>query len=174
MNPRFLAPLPSLCLLLSCSPQEDQAPGNGPDLSAPIIGNEDEAAQEEGYASNAAAPADLTGPAGKEERSDRIPGAMRGRWGLVAADCTSRHGDAKGLLEISGTALTFYESRGTLKDFIEWAPSHVRAEFDFSGEGMTWQRDMSLSLKNDGGTLVRQEYGKDAAPAPFSYRRCPA
>ena len=29
-----------------------------------------------------------------------IPAALRGRWGMTPADCTSTRGDAKGLLEI--------------------------------------------------------------------------
>src|SRR4051812_2684079 len=39
-----------------------------------------------------AAPADSGTPAQTE-----IPTAIRGRWGLVPADCTSTRGDAKGL-----------------------------------------------------------------------------
>lgn len=175
MNLRFLAPALPLCLLVGCSSQEDQAGTNGANLSAPIVGNEagpvGNGNESTGNAS--AAPAG-TEASGEAEDRDKIPLAMRGRWGLVAADCTSTHGDAKGLLEISGTALTFFESRGTLKGFIEWAPARIRADFDFLGEGMSWRREMALDLKDGGRTLIRTEYGEDAAPAPLSYRRCPA
>ncbi len=168
-----LLPLFALGLTVACSPQDDQAPGNEADLSAPIIGNEQDLPDNGDAANNAAqAVAPPDGTVDEQEDTDLIPLAMRGRWGLVDADCTSRHGDAKGLLEISETALTFYESRATLADFTEWAPDHIRAEFNFSGEGMNWQRDMALALKDDGKTLIRREYGADAAPAPFSYRRC--
>ena len=34
-----------------------------------------------------------------------IPAAIRGRWGLTPADCTSTRGDAKGLLEIGPDTL---------------------------------------------------------------------
>lgn len=173
MNLRFLAPVLPLCLLAACSQQEDQPAGNQSDLSAPILGNEDVPVDEGSEAANEAIPAEGTGTAGEAEDTDALPQAMRGRWGLVAADCTSRHGDAKGLLEISGTTLTFYESRATLKDFIQWSPDRIRADFDFTGEGMNWRREMALNLRDGGKTLVRTEYGEDAMPGALSYRRCP-
>ena len=175
MNLRFLAPALPLCLLVGCSPQGDRATDNESDLSAPILGNENGPAGEgsEGV-SGTSGQAGGAGTAGETESTDKIPLAMRGRWGLVPADCTSRHGDAKGLLEISGTTLTFFESRGTLRDFIEWAPDRVRADFDFSGEGMSWRREMALDLKDGGASLTRTEYGEDAAATPFTYHRCQA
>ena len=45
-----------------------------------------------------------------------------------------------------------------------------RASFDFTGEGMTWQREETLELQD--GTLIRREAGQDAAPGPFKYTRC--
>lgn len=101
-----------------------------------------------------------------------IPDAMTGRWGLVAADCDPARSDAKGLLEISPSGLTFYESRGSLRDIVESEPGRIVANFDFSGEGMNWQRRMVLDLQNAGATLIRREYGEDAALGPFKYQRC--
>ena len=103
-----------------------------------------------------------------------IPVAIRGRWGLVPADCTSTRGDAKGLLTIDATTLRFYESRGTLGSIKERSDSRIRATFAFSGEGMTWTRDEVLAAQSGGRTLIRREYGKGAAPGPFRYTRCPA
>ena len=103
-----------------------------------------------------------------------IPVSTQGRWGLVPADCTSIRGDAKGLLIVSATTLTFYESRGTLKRIAERSDMRLRATFAFSGEGMTWTRDELLEVKDGGKTLIRREYGEDAAPGPFKYARCPA
>lgn len=40
-----------------------------------------------------------------------IPSALQGRWGLTPGDCTSRLGDAKGLLIVGANVLRFYESR---------------------------------------------------------------
>jgi hypothetical protein len=48
----------------------------------------------------------------------------------------------------------------------------MRATFDFTGEGMEWEREMTLTLENGGETLVRREYGDDAAPEPLEYTRC--
>ena len=101
-----------------------------------------------------------------------IPEAIQGRWGLVPADCTSTRGDAKGLLTVSATTLTFYESRGILKRIIERSDTRLRAAFAFSGEGMTWSRDETLDVQDAGKTLIRREYGEDVAPGPFKYSRC--
>lgn len=101
-----------------------------------------------------------------------IPEAMRGRWGLVAADCTSTRGDAKGLLEIDAGRLRFYESVGTLDTVMDAEPTRLRADFDFEGEGMTWEREIVLDVQDGGSTLIRREYGEDAAPGPFRYAKC--
>jgi hypothetical protein len=103
-----------------------------------------------------------------------IPAALRGRWGLVPADCTSTRGDAKGLLTISDTKLDFYESVGTLRDVVESDESRIVADFDFMGEGQTWERRMTLDAQDDGRTLVRRESGADAMPGALRYTRCEA
>lgn len=101
-----------------------------------------------------------------------IPAALHGRWGLTPADCTSTRGDAKGLLQISGNQLRFYESRGMLGRIEEADASRIVAEFDFTGEGMSWRRRMILDVEDDGQTLVRRETGPDAMAGPLRYRRC--
>jgi hypothetical protein len=101
-----------------------------------------------------------------------IPAALQGRWGLVPADCTSTRGDAKGLLTISPTTLKFYESLGTLGKIRTRTASTLRADFSFSGEGMTWTRDETLSVS--GNKLTRTERGGDepGSGGPFTYTRC--
>lgn len=101
-----------------------------------------------------------------------IPAAIRGRWGLVPADCEPGRADAKGLLTITAGKLEFYESVGTLKGVTEATPTRIRASFNFEGEGMTWERDMVLDVQDGGATLIRREYGEDAAPEPFRYAKC--
>ena len=103
-----------------------------------------------------------------------IPTAFHGRWGMVPADCTSTQGDAKGLLTITSEMMQFYESRGTPGSIAEQSPTRLVADFDFVGEGMTWQRRMVLDMQDDGRSLVRREYGADAAPGAFRYARCDA
>ena len=71
---------------------------------------------------------------------------------------------------IDGTSLKFYESLGKLGAIAEVGDSRIRASFDFTGEGMTWQREETLELQD--GTLIRREAGQDAAPGPFKYTRC--
>ena len=101
-----------------------------------------------------------------------IPTAMQGRWGLVAADCEPGRDDAKGVMIVRPRELEFYESVGTLDKITDGADNRIRAAFDFSGEGMTWQRDLSLDLQNGGDVLVREEFGDNAAPDPLRYTRC--
>ena len=101
-----------------------------------------------------------------------IPAALQGRWGMVPADCTSTRGDAKGLLTIDGKTLQFYESVGTLGQVKEHSDTHLRAAFAFTGEGMSWTREEMLDVKDNGKTLVRQEYGEDAQPGPLQYSKC--
>jgi hypothetical protein len=101
-----------------------------------------------------------------------IPAALRGRWGMVKNDCTSTHGDAKGLLEISSGKLTFYESRGTLGKVSEIEPTRIRAMYNFEGEGQTWQRDMILEVQDGGQSLIRMEYSDATTPESYHYSRC--
>ena len=115
------------------------------------------------------------GPAPTESATPaptQIPAAIQGRWGLVPGDCTSTRGDAKGLLAISADKLEFYESVGTLDTIMDAEPTRIRATFDFEGEGMTWQREVVLDAQDGGATLVRREYGEDAAPGPLRYAKC--
>ena len=101
-----------------------------------------------------------------------IPVALQGRWGMTPADCTSTRGDAKGLLRITPTALQFYESVGRLGTIKNRTDSSIRADFGFTGEGMTWSRDVELSASGD--TLTRTERGGEAPGGPFTYTRCAA
>lgn len=101
-----------------------------------------------------------------------IPTALRGRWGLVAADCEPGRADAKGRLTITADKLEFYESVGELDDIREVADDRIHASFDFTGEGMEWEREMALELQETGAALVRREFGADAAPGSFRYVKC--
>lgn len=118
-----------------------------------------------------------TPPAGgvstTEADTESIPAALQGRWGLVAADCTSTRGDAKGLIDVSEDKVTFYESRATLGDIAERTDDTIRATFALTGEGMTWNRDMALEAQDGGNALVRTEFGEEAMPEPLRYTKCP-
>ena len=106
------------------------------------------------------------------EGGSTIPATAQGRWGLVPKDCTSKLGDNKGLITISSTSIRFYESTGKLGTITERSDTRIRAAFAFTGEGMEWNRDMILDVKDAGKTLIRREYGEDAAPGPLQYTRC--
>lgn len=119
------------------------------------------------------APAVTTSPApGATPEPLTIPAAVQGRWALTEADCTSTRG-ATGLLEVGPEKLTFYESVASVGDIEEVSANRIRADFDFTGEGMTWERNIALEVQDGGQTLVRREYGEGAAPDPFRYTKCP-
>ncbi len=105
-------------------------------------------------------------------RADAIPPALHGRWAEDAADCEAGRAEAQGLLVIGPERLEFYESVGTLGNIEQVGLSSLRARFAFTGEGVAWERRMALTVGDGGDTLVRREYGEDAAPGPFRYDRC--
>ena len=46
---------------------------------------------------------------------------------------------------VNDSRLTFYESRGTLDRIDAWTPANrFTANYGFSGEGMTWERVITL------------------------------
>jgi hypothetical protein len=111
-------------------------------------------------------------PTPEPDSGTAIPATLHGRWGLVAADCTSKRGDAKGLLTITAKSLSFYESRGTLGKVAERDASRIVADFAMSGEGQSWTRRMVLDGQDGGQTLIRREQGADAMPGALRYRKC--
>ena len=94
-----------------------------------------------------------------------IPAQYRGRWGMVAADCTSTRGDAKGLINVGDTSIRFYESTAALQEQRPAIATSFSGVFVFTGEGQTWERVMTLTRTGD--TLKRAEAGGD-----FTYKRC--
>jgi hypothetical protein len=145
----FALPFLALAALTACGDGGDSAD----ETSAPVT----EAA--------APAPEPTTAPT-------EIPAAIRGSWGLTAADCEPGRADAKGLLTITADKLEFYESVGELDDIREVAADRIHASFDFVGEGMEWEREMALELQETGAALVRREFGAEAAPGSFRYVKC--
>lgn len=104
--------------------------------------------------------------------AEGIPVALRGAWGMVPGDCTSTRGDAKGLLRVSATTLTFYESVGRLGTVKDRSENSLRADYAFTGEGMEWTRDITLTVSNGGNTLTRYDRGGEEPGEPFTYTRC--
>lgn len=164
---------PALLLLAACSkgePASDYATQGTPATEP----GRAEAPQEitADYNPDPALPPPASREAGIGVRDKVIPAAIRGRWGLAAADCTSTKGDAKGLLTIDATNLRFYESHGELARIRERGASRIVADYKFSGEGMEWDRLMLLDAQGGGKTLVRRDYGEDADAALLRYTRC--
>ncbi len=167
----------TLPALLALALAACQQPANDSDIAIDNEVNAAEAANadietlppsEEGGApvdTNAAAPTGLP---------TAIPSPFRGRWALVPADCTSTGGDAKGLLTISDTRLTFYEARATLSKVLGATDDSFDARYSFSGEGQTWERNERYKLV--GGKLQRRtdaEAGQEP-PVNLTYSRCSA
>jgi len=102
----------------------------------------------------------------------RIPQPIRGRWGLVPADCTTDLAGAKGLLTIGAEQMKFYEAVAKLGPIKDVGDTHIRATFNYSGEGQAWKLDVVLRLDDGGKTLVKRDFGPEAMPGEFRYRRC--
>lgn len=97
-----------------------------------------------------------------------IPSQMHGRWGLVAADCTSERGDAKGLIAVSADTIKFYESIARPSRVRTVSDRRIDADFAFSGEGSTWTTPMTWTV--DGQKLNRVDEG---GKVDLTYTRCP-
>ena len=164
MRKLTLAPTLTLILALTACGQQRDEPSPQPDKAALPI-------EADGAPDESATPPAL---AGDEAGAATIPIPLQGRWGMVPADCTSTRGHAKGLLTIGPRQLRLYESVATLE--LETARSErmIRGQFEFTGEGMTWTRDETLSVSGD--TLTRTSRGGDepGSEGPFTYSRCAA
>jgi hypothetical protein len=126
----------------------------------PDEGNDETAAANAGNALNEAE------DAGSENLNQlSIPAHYRGRWGMVAADCTSTRGDAKGLITINDTWIGFYEARATLKEQRPAIATSFSGLFAFTGEGQSWEKVQTLTRTGD--TLKRAEES-----GTFTYKRC--
>jgi len=143
----------------------------------PAEGPTDPASMSQTAAPEPMPPSPSAGPVaqpGVPAAAKSIPEGMRGRFGLVPADCTATRGDDKGLLTVGPNSLKFYESVALLRDVGESTATHLKAHFAYSGEGMEWTRNAVLDLTDGGRTLILEEFGDDAVPGPRTYTRCPA
>ncbi|NTZ42649.1 hypothetical protein G7A66_06030 [Altererythrobacter sp. SALINAS58] len=150
--------------LASCS---ETAPENSDAENALASGEDMMPVEPDGGIGDGAPPPMQESPAGT------IPASLQGRWGLVPADCTSTRGDAKGLLTIAPTTLTFYESQAQISDVETVGANSISADFDFEGEGMRWERSIDLEAREGGAKLIKREFGENA-PGPLEYARCAA
>lgn len=159
------AALVALLLLVACQPSSDDDPEGSGANAVPI---------ESAEPGNDTAPdPDLTEPEGSMAGSlpgDIIPAPFRGRWGLTPADCDVAAGRAEGLLTIGSEILRFYESVAEPLTLETMGRTAISGSFAFSGEGMEWTREMTLTLGPDGKTLVRAENDPRAS---YTYTRCP-
>ena len=94
-----------------------------------------------------------------------IPAQYRGRWGMVAADCTSTRGDAKGLINVGDTKIRFYESTASLQEQRPAIATSFSGVFVVTGEGQIWERVMTLTRTGD--KLKRAD-----ADGSYNYTRC--
>ncbi len=156
---RFRPPLFAALLLLSVAACEKRGPvDNAANAIAPAaVDNSTEGAVNGG-------PPPVSNGA---DASGLIPVALQGRWGLTPADCTTTRGDAKGLLTITADQIQFYESRGTPGNSIESGDTGISGNFNFTGEGQSWSKYLSLKLQGDG--LVRTERSPMAS---YTYAKC--
>ena len=94
-----------------------------------------------------------------------IPAQFAGRWGMVPADCTSTRGDAKGLIDIGGQTIKFYEAVATLREQRPAPSESFSGLFAFTGEGQNWEKVMTFTRTGD-----RLKRADEAGT--FTYTRC--
>lgn len=165
-----LMALAAALALSACSKKADE-PEATASTSAPVEAAEPAAVPVETEAT--ATPEPTPTPTSTEAvTATTIPASIRGRWGMVPNDCTSKLGDAKGLLTVSAGELKFYEAIAKIGKVKEADDSRIRATFKYSGEGQTWTQDVVLDAQDGGKTLIRRDYGPDALPGPQKYTRC--
>lgn len=99
-----------------------------------------------------------------------LPTEYHGRWGMVSNDCVPGRDDAKGLMIVSADGLGFYESRGRIEKIATAQAGTLTLDLAFTGEGQEWNRRETLTLLDDGKTLVREEQKPSGS---FRYTRCP-
>ncbi len=150
MDARFLLIPAYLVALAACDgrdPVAAQANQMTPETNMVALSTADKSTE--------SAPPTEDGGSGATEATGTIPQALRGRWGMVPADCTTTRGDAKGLLIVSGDGLRFYESTARPAAEIEDSADSISGMFAFTGEGMHWTKFQSLEIQN--GKLIRSE-----------------
>lgn len=167
MRSKFTPPVLLVLALAACQQPTD---------TNIVIDNEVNAAEAANAEIEMLPPSDEAGPptdssmnggssATEPSTRDSIPLPYRGRWGLVAADCTSTRGDAKGLIVINEGTIRFYESLATLKEQRPAIATSFSGLFDFTGEGQTWTKVMTLT--RTGTSLKRAD-----SDGNFTYTRC--
>jgi hypothetical protein len=165
MRPLVLVALPFAFAVAACQQGETTTPGESSQPGADAPAGPASTASPTAATSQDPTTSDGAGEAG-------IPVALQGNWGMVPADCTSTRGDAKGLLKISGTTLKFYESVAELGTVKERSETSLRADYAFTGEGMSWTRDVTLTASNGGKTLTLLDRGGENPEGPYTYTKC--
>lgn len=172
--------------LLSCNPSRDQATANealsegagritesparsDPALPVPpgsgtIVPAQPAAPAEPGNGMTGS-PGATNQPVHEGSEKAVIPLALQGRWGMGAADCDPKRSDNKGLIRIDAESLRFYESRAMLVSPQVVEQDKLVGRFRFTGEGQTWEKVQTLTVKGD--TLTRSE-----EEGSFTYKRC--
>lgn len=151
--------LVSTLALAACSSEAPTPAPSGSETTPPVASTTPEPA-----------PAASAAP-GQPPVAAVFPAAMRGRWGLVPADCTTTNGDEKGLIIIDAGSMRFYESVAKIGAIKEASDTKLRATLAFEGEGMQWQHDATLEAAPGSSKLVMEQFGGDVK-GPQTYTKC--
>ncbi|SFP90084.1 hypothetical protein [Sphingomonas rubra] len=165
----------TLALLLAACGSSEEAGNNSSSGEGQVV--EQTPANLQDDPNNSVVP--LTSPAAEPTASPSpiasLPAAFRGRWGMVPNDCVPDRDDAKGLMTVSADTLGFYESRGRVTQAELLGPAAVRLDLAFTGEGQEWTRRTTLTLLDDGRTLIAETPADPEPPMrSLRYSRCPA
>lgn len=123
-------------------------------------------------AASASPDPELVTPAASAVLDASVPAALQGRFGLVPADCGPETGGNKGLIQVSANDIRFFESVARIGTVQERTDTRLKAVFAFSGEGMEWNRTVTMDTPDGGKTVLFDESGEDAPTGPRTYTRC--
>lgn len=126
--------------LAACSPQADKSTDSA---SAPVSEAASASVSSAAETSSAVTVAEL-------------PAGFVGKWDAPPRPCSTSY-RAEMQLDVTPTALSFFESGGTIKNVKVNSPTDVVADVAMSGEGETWERSMRMALTDNGKTLTIDE-----------------
>lgn len=154
---RHALPLTLLAILAACnSEKDDEQRDSGPGVVTNIIDQSVPDADDMPPPANRITPSernpDITQQQPDPQDSDGlIPLSLRGQWAGVDARCGDRTDDLA--LDIDGDRLIFHESVGTI-DRVERKSDAYVVRADFTGEGQSWTRKLTMRLSADGSILT--------------------
>jgi hypothetical protein len=105
-----------------------------------------------------------------------VPSSFRGRWGMVASDCSPGGGAsaADGLLTVSADRLSVGGADGAPSAIRQLTPQALVLDLPAHTPGKSGSEPTRLTLQDGGRALIRQATDAHGKLRAYTYQRCPA